>query len=435
MPTSPKDGGSERQRDSSAESRDRNRPIISGDWRQLRRRMSHDEAHLAAAVAGPILEHPLVCQAAPILVTSDAGMAEMIGHLAAGGSFAFDSEFIRENSYEPHLCLVQAATSQQVYVVDPLAKLDLSPLWDLVASPEVEKIVLAGQQDFELVALQTGRAPANIMDLQVAAGFVDVDYPLSLGRLLDRYVGVCLDKALTFTHWDKRPLSPIQLRYAGDDVRYLPAAREVIAARLAELGHSEWARQECAATLEDLSAYMPAPETFYLRVRGRDRLHRHRLAVLRELAIVRDQAAKREDVPPRTLLKDGVLVALASRPAKNVADLGNVRGLPRPVAGRYGRQIVEATARALALPDHLLPPTPPSEPSAVEARADEAWAAISQFCLDRSLAPLVLGTRKELGRLLTAAAGGQPLEQHRFMRGWRRELLGDLLTGLLEPAS
>ena len=312
----------------------------------------------------PIAAHPLASSDPPRIIESARQLDEMIACLRSAGSFAFDSEFIRERSYESRLCLVQVATAEKVFLVDPLGgqegrtSLDLSSLWELLVSPAVEKIVLAGQQDFDAVVQLTGgkRAPANVMDLQIAAGFVHVDYPLSLSRVIEEFAGVPLGKGLAFSHWDRRPLSASQVRYAANDVRYLPAAWDAIGKRLAALDRTAWAREECASALEDLAIYRPAPETLYLRVRRRDGLNPRQLAVLRELAIVRDQAARCEDVPVRTLLRDEILLVLARWPVRNLEDLD---GHPRAAQGRvelhYGRQIVDATARALALPDDQLP--------------------------------------------------------------------------------
>lgn len=404
------------------------RADVGQGWRDKSHQESH--AHAGATAPGPIAYHPLASQDPAVVVDTRAALAEMVGELAAAGAFAFDSEFIGERSYEPLLCLVQAATSRRVFIVDPFAELDLAGLWELLVSPTVEKIVLAGQQDFGPAVQRTGRPPANIMDLQIAAGFVHVDHPLSLDRLLTEFVGVTLDKAGKFTHWDNRPLSAMQMRYAGDDVRYLPAARAAIGTRLAELGRADWARQECAATLEDISLYKPPPEALYLRVRQRDRLRRRQLAVLRELAIWRDQAARQEDLPMRTLLKDGILVAMARHPAGSLADLGGYKGLPRPVESKYGPQIIEATARGLAVPDDQLPPAEPEEPWPLQARADKIWAEVNRVCLERSIAPSLVASRKEVGRACRAAdAGGQAAGHHRLLRGWRKELLGDLMGG------
>ena len=408
-----------------------NRKLVSFGYR-LRDR--HDQEQLARPESeepGPVAPHPLVSQAPPLLVQTGTELAGMIEHLTAAGSFAFDSEFIGESSYEHQLCLVQAATAQQVFLVDPLAGLDLTSLWELVASPGVEKIVLAGQQDFETAVRHTGKPPANITDVQIAAGLIHVDYPLSLARLISQFTGVPLGKGLGFTHWDRRPLSASQVRYAADDVRYLPAARDAIGKELASLGRAGWAREECVSALEQLAFYLPAPETLYLRVRRHDGLGPRQLAILRELAILRDQAARQENLPSRTVMKDEVLLAMARWPARTLNDLKGIRGLPRPVEAEYGPQIVEATARALALPIEQLPPADSSDALAPKGRVDKVLAAINAFCVERSIAPSLVASRKDVGRACLAI-GSPAAGELRLFRGWRHELLGDLLAGLLE---
>ncbi|MCY2932450.1 MAG: HRDC domain-containing protein [Planctomycetota bacterium] len=402
-----------------------------GGYRQFRRDQSHNEWHGGQEqAAAPLTEHPLASREAPTMVATAAGLADMVEHLRTVGSFAYDSEFIGEQSYISHLCVVQAATTQRVFVLDPLAGLDLGDFWGLFPDAAVEKIVLAGQQDLAPAVLATGRAPVNVVDVQIAAGFVHPEYPLSLTRLLERFVGVVPGNPLAFTHWDKRPLSAVQVRYAADDVRYLPAAKDVICKQLADLGREGWARQEFAAGLEDMVMYRPAPGTLYLRIRGRERLGRRQLAVLRELADLRDRLARLENVPPRTLLKDGVLISMSRRPAGKVGDLEAVRGLPRPVEDRYGRDIIEATARAIALPDKELPPEEPSESPATKLAVDKLLADITQRCQERSVAPALVASRREVLRAYLAVKSGNMELPSRLSRGWRRELL----AGLLETA-
>lgn len=398
--------------------------------RHFWREKSHQESHAQGEGThlGPILAHPLASAEPPTLVTTGAGLAEMAAHLEAAGAFAFDSEFIGERSYEPLLCLVQVATPARVFLVDPLASLDLSALWELIVSPSIEKIVVAGQQDFGPAVQRTGRPPANILDVQIAAGFVQAEYPRSLAKLLAEFVGATLGKAHTFTHWDHRPLSAEQVRYAADDVRYLPAARDAVGKRLAELGRTAWAKEECAAALEDLAMYLPAPETLYQRVRGRDRLRPRELAILRELAIVRDQGARQENVPTRSWVKDSILAAMARHPARKPADLAAIKGLPRPVELRYGPRIVEATARAMALPESQWPTPEPYEGAAMEGRVDKFLADIARVCLERSIAPSLVASRKDVLRACLAARDGDLADPPRLLRGWRKELLGDLLT-------
>ncbi|RPI61448.1 MAG: hypothetical protein EHM48_05630 [Planctomycetaceae bacterium] len=397
-------------------------------WREISHRESHSQTEEQAA--GPVHAHPLASAAPPIIVTTDAAMAEMVSHLKHAGSFAFDSEFIGERSYEPQLCLLQTATRESVFIVDPLASMDLLPLWELIVSPKVEKIVLAGQQDFGPAVQRTNKPPANIMDLQIAAGFIHTDYPLSLVKLIAEFVGVSLGKGLTFTHLDNCPLSPVQLRYAADDVRYLPAAREAIGKRLAESGRVAWAREECAASLEDISLYQPAPETLYLRVRGRDRLGRQPLAILRELAMVRDRAAASENVPPRTLLKDEILLSMARHPIGKLEDLDRVSGLPRNVEAKYGHDFLDATVQAMALPENRWPARDASVRPATQDHIDKIYADINKVCIEQSIAPALVASRKDVARASRVIGGGKTPQPVRLLQGWRKELLNDLLKKL-----
>lgn len=179
--------------------------------------------------------------------------------------------------------------------------------------------------------------------------------------------------------------------------------------------------------LEDASLYEHTSETLYLRVRGRDRMGRRALGILRELAMLRDEIAKREDVPPRTLLTDGVLRALARRPVRTVDDLDAVSGLPRPVERQYGRAIVAATERAMALPMDDLPQVEPAEWPAMTQRVDEVWAAIQKRCLEAGVAPTLVAAKKEVARLCLDAINSKPPGESRLTQGWRKELLGGIL--------
>lgn len=407
-------------------------PRKKGGYRHFRRDQSHKEWHGAdqGHDLPPLTEHPLASGLAPEMVATPEALADMVEHLRTSGSFAYDSEFIGEQSYISRLCVVQTATTKRVFVLDPLAGLDLSGFWALFPSPEVEKIVLAGQQDLAPAVLATGLAPANIVDVQIAAGLIHPEYPLSLSRLLERFVGVNPGNPLAFTHWDNRPLSPVQIRYAADDVRYLPAAKAVIWEKLDALGRAAWARQEFAWALEDMGVYRPAPETLYLRIRARDRLNRRQLGVLRELAALRDRLARREDLPPRTLLKDGVLMALSRRPARKAADLEAIRGLPRPVEDRYGCEIIEATARGLALPDGELPLEEPAESGQIKLDVDALLAGIGSLCQGQSIAPTLVASRRDVLRAYLALKSGDPERAGKCLRGWRKDLLAGLMTGI-----
>jgi ribonuclease D len=395
--------------------------------------MAHAE-DAAAPPPGKIPDHPLIPRGAASLILTQDELEELLAHLRAAGSFAYDSEFIGELTYHPKLCLIQASSAQRVALIDPLVDLDLTGFWELIAEPSVEKIVHAGAQDIEPVMRHINRPAANVFDTQIAAGFVGMAYPVALTKLVQEVVGVKLGKGLTFTHWDQRPLSPMQLRYAADDVRYLPALRDAIGKRLDKLGHTAWAKQECDAITEP-SRYGFNPQTSYERIRGAGSLHPQGLAILRELTIFRDAAARKHDVPPRAFLKDEILVDLARSPVKTVDKLARVRGLPRPVEAEHGQEIVDATLSAIAMPHDRMPQQTNVEPTPTERfQADAVWTAAQALCAGRSIDAALATNRSEVGEFFRAASADGAIDESPLMHGWRRELLGDPLLQLLKGA-
>lgn len=401
--------------------------------RAAHRARAHESAHaeegngeVAAAAAGPA--HPMVPGGSAQLITTDEQLDELITHLRAAGTFAYDSEFIGEMTYFPRLCLIQAATAERVALVDPLAGVELRPFWELIADEAVEKVVHAGQQDIEPVWRHIGCEARNVFDTQIAAGFVALPYPLSLSKLVGELTGAKLGKGLTFSHWDQRPLSAMQLRYAADDVRYLPLARQELGRRLDASGRAAWAAEECAA-LTDPVLYRFDPDSSYLRVRGATSLQPRGLAVLRELTIWRDAAARAEDVPPRTFLRDEILIDMSRSPIKSVEKLDRVRGLPRPVEKEHGAAIVELTLRALSNPAPKSPFGRDEEPTPRDRfRSDALWAAAQTICAGRSVDTAVVTSRQECGDFYRALASGGDVSGHRLMQGWRREALGQPLV-------
>ena len=399
------------------------------------RARSHDSAHAEGLVPpddSAVAASPLIPRSPPTLVDDEPALAELLAHLAAAGRFAYDSEFIGELTYVPKLCLIQVATTARVALIDPLAGLDLRPFWDLLCDGSVEKVVHAGQQDVEPVYRHVGRPAANVFDTQVAAGFVGLAYPVALSKLVLDRVGAKLGKGLTFTHWDQRPLSGMQLRYAADDVRYLLAVRDGLGRELDALGHTAWAAAETAAVC-DPTGFGFDPDTAYLKVRGGAGLPPRNAAVLRELSIWRDGQARAHDVPQRTFLKDEVLLDLARQPAKSVDKLARVRGMPRPVEQAYGAEIIALTARGLATPVERLPQEREADPTPRQRfAADALWAALGVLSAGRSIDPSLISSRQEVGEVYRAVSAGlAPPADARLLSGWRREAAGQALLDLM----
>jgi ribonuclease D len=386
------------------ESRPGKRPA-HGYSRSRHRARNHDNAHAEGSSGAhePVPSHPLIPSAAHELVTTQEGLLALLDHLRQSQRFAYDSEFIGEMSYHPQLCLIQVASAKKVVLIDPMAAVDLLPFWELLCDPTVEKIVHAGEQDMEPVVRHLGRRPVNFLDTQIAAGFVGMAYPVSLSKLVFELTGAKLGKGLTFTDWSQRPLSAVQLRYAADDVRYLPAMAD-------ELG--------------DPARFQFDPMSDYLRVRGATSLPPQGLAVLRELAAWRDAAAQHANCPPRAYLKDEILMDMARSPIKAVARLERVRGLPRPVEAEHGQAIVDATARGLAAPVDSLQPRHPEPTPTQRFGADALWATIQAMCAGRGIDANLVASRQEIGDLYRHLLGETDSSGLRLMKGWRAMAAG-----------
>ena len=403
------------------------------DYRSRYRQRAHAEAH---ADESPVAENDVPASVACFrgkaeLIESNDALADLLTHLRAAGSFAYDSEFIGESSYHPKLCLVQTATVDRVSLIDPLAPgLDLTPFWALLADASIEKIVHAGAQDVEPVHRLIGRPTVNLFDTQIAAGFVALAYPASLAKLTLAAVGVTLAKGLTFTQWDARPFSAKQLRYAADDVRYLPAVAAEIKRRLAITGHAAWAAAACAELCEP-GQYKFSTETAVEKVRGSGSLAGGQLSALLDLAVWRDAAAREADLPARAFLKDEILVDLVRHKPKTVEQLGRIRNLPRPLIERQGDQLIEMIAGGLAKP-YSGPAQPQrSEPTVAQRfAADALWTAAQALCQNQSIDPAAVTSRQEIGDLHRALTGSESPDDLRLMAGWRREALGDRLVDL-----
>jgi ribonuclease D len=390
---------------------------------------SHEQAHSAHDQTRH-QHHALASPDHPQLVTRQDELSELIESLRKAGSFAYDSEFIGELTYLPRLCLIQAASSTRIALIDPLADLDVRPFWELVIDSSIEKIVHAGLQDVEPVFRALGKPPANLFDTQIAAGFAGVGYPLSLSKLVMAFVGAKLGKGLTFSHWDRRPLTDHQLRYAADDVRYLPAARHEIGKRL-DQSRAEWVREE-SASLADPALHVFDPQTQWTKFRGASALPPFNQAILRELTIWRDGAAQTEDVPPRTLVRDEILLDMARWPIESVEDLNRIKGLPRPVESKYGSQIVQATQAAKQLPPEKWPALATHEPAPEEKfRADCLFIAAQSLAAGQGIDPALVASRQEIGEFYRVFLTGQIPENSRILRGWRRQAAGQALLDLL----
>lgn len=344
--------------------------------------------------------------------------------------FAFDTEFVMEDRFESEVCLIQVATDHTVALIDPFQDLDLSPIWQLVSEPEIETIVHAGQEDLALAVQHTGDVPKNIFDLQIVAGLVGLDYPISLQRLVLATLHVRLHKSKTLTDWRRRPLSDAQLRYAAEDVIHLHQVREIIRTRLDELQRVEWAGEELQR-FEDLSFYRRVEEDKISRVKGAGSLNGKQLAAVRELMQWRERFAQRVNRPVRAVLKDHLLVEIAKHAMKEFAEVRSLRGIN--LSDRDVHSLCEAVEKAgmLKEPDWPKPKPRVHETPGEGALAALATAVVRGYCLENDVAFGLATTQKAIKDLIRCHEGANDRDDCEILQGWRGRTIGTLVDDVL----
>jgi ribonuclease D len=368
----------------------------------------------------------------PEVVTDQNRLDALCRELREAGRFAFDTEFVKEESYDAHLCLLQVATDDRVAIVDPLVGLDTRGLWDLIVDENVQIIVHAGHQDLELAFRITGQTPRRVFDVQIAAGLISVDYPLNLEKLVKLTVGVRLNKAQTRTDWRQRPLSAAQLKYAAEDVAYLLSIHARQVNRLQALGRMEWAEEEFAR-FEQPDAYQHPETEAYLRIRGIRNLDREALAILRELTLRRIRLAQELNRPARGIIRDDLLVEIAKHKLATPTQIRTLRGI-------YASQhVIEVLADAVQTAVKLPPDQRPAlikwhRESPQEIVLLELLSAAAQaHCLHHNVAFSLLAAKTDLRQLLEAHLEGTDLPRHAVLNnGWRRAFVAQLLLDLLD---
>jgi len=346
-----------------------------------------------------------------------------------------DTEFMRERTYRARLCLVQIATPDNIYVIDPLEVSDLSEIASLIADAGVEVVVHAGRQDLEIFFERYESVPARIYDIQLAAAFAGLGASLPYGRLVQDLTGAKLKKGESYSDWCRRPLTDEQMTYAADDVRYLLEAATELKRRLVQQGRDSWVIEELAA-LESRDAFVLDLDEVYKRVGGRGSLTGKQLGVLREVAKWREMEAQRRDTPRGWVIKDPTLIEIARRAPTNIGALSKVRGLNPKEAERFGSDILAAIDRGSSGAEIKSPKSPPRS-AQIRARvlSGPSDAIVRSRCEAANIATELVSTRGELEALLAdISAGVEDLSRHRMMRGWRKGLAGDHVVAFASGA-
>jgi ribonuclease D len=322
-----------------------------------------------------------------------AAVQEFAAHARSTGLLAFDTEFIGEDSFRPRICLVQVATPERVALIDPLEGVDPRAIYEVVADPAVLTLVHAGEQDIGAVRDALAGNVAHVVDTQIAVSLLGLPWPSSLGTTLEHFSGLRLGKAHTFTEWDRRPLTPSQLHYAADDVRYLPMAWQEIRGQLQARGRLDWALRESENQLAGETEF--DPDRQMRRASRGENLRPAATTMLRELVLLRRELARELDQPQRVAIPDVALMELVRRKPDRADAVRETRFLPRPVGGKFGERIAECVRRARDLPPTRDEHARLLEDAVVRARIDAMWLALQARCLADDLAPNLLSSRSE----------------------------------------
>lgn len=362
-------------------------------------------------------------------IDTESQLASFCEQASSADVLAVDTEFMREKTYYPRLCLLQVATREQIACIDPLAISKLDPLWRLFANRDCVKVLHAARQDIEVIFQASGQASgtllAPVFDTQVAAALCGYGDQIGYANLVEEILGIQLDKSMTRTDWSRRPLPQDALEYAADDVRHLFEVHEHLVRRLDEHGRLEWLEPEMHALLDE-SQYQPDPSRAWQRVKGMQRLKPRQIARLQALAAWREEEAMRADRPRQWILRDEAMIFMAQRPPKNTADVANVRGVEEKTARKFGETIVSLMESAEnAEPPADIPGKKHKLDLGQEAQLDLLMAALRKLAADAELAPASIASRKDLEKLVRGDMDAPVL------KGWRRAAAGDRLLEVL----
>lgn len=355
------------------------------------------------------------------LIAETAELEALCGRLAKADFITVDTEFLRDSTYWPRLCLVQVAGPDDVAAVDALSpNLDLAPLLALFDDQRLLKVLHSARQDMEIFFHLTGWLPAPIFDTQVAAMVCGFGESVGYDTLVRKMTGAHVDKSSRFTDWSRRPLADRQLHYALADVTHLRKIYRKLEGRLSKSGRAAWLAEEMAV-LTSPETYRLDPDKAWRRLKTRSSDRRY-LAVLRALAAWREGEAQQRDVPRARVLRDEQLFDIAAHRPTSEEELARSRGVNRDMArGRIGRAILETVGQALALPDTELPKPPPKPvaPNGAGPLIDLLKVLLKLRCDEHDVAQKLIASTADLEQI---AADDQA--DVMALQGWRFEIFG-----------
>lgn len=362
------------------------------------------------------------------IVAHPSELAACLEHLACSQAIAFDTEFVGEDAYRPELCLVQVATVERLYVIDPFTCGPLDEFWKILLDPERTIVAHAGREDVRICHFAIGSPPPGLFDVQIAAGLVGLGYPIGYAALVFELLGQRMHKGETLTDWRRRPLSGEQVRYAFDDVRYLIPVWQRLTDKLRKFDRENWASEEFVTFTKRAVADDLAVEK-WRKIKGIGALDPCGLAIAREVFAWREAFAERVNRPPRTLLRDDLLIEIARRSPSRIEDLKTLRGFSSGMAD----SILEAVLRGKHLPAEQWPEVQEREndPPNVLLLANLLGVVLADLCSRKELTPSLTASGSDLKAVVRSRVAKEPLPKIGLTRGWRAEaVLPELLAVL-----
>ena len=355
------------------------------------------------------------------LITDTDELAQFCSSAKSYDFVTIDTEFHRESTYWPKLCLVQVATSDQAVLIDPMAKgIDLAPLFELLADKSIVKVFHAARQDIEIFVKLTGAVPAPIFDSQIAASVCGYGDQISYDKLVQAITGNQIDKSSRFTDWAARPLTEKQMRYALADVTHLRDIYHVLSEKLNQLKRMDWMKDE-SKILENINTYVLQPEDAWKRVKAKVNRPRD-LAALKVLAALREKRAQEIDRPRGRILKDDALGELAIQRPKNQAGFERLRAVPKGLGNSsFGKEMIAALNEVAKIPDKDLPKLPERKrgPSPKGPIGDLLRVLVKAVANREGVAARIIANSDDIDQLVLSDTADIPA-----LSGWRYELFG-----------
>lgn len=368
-------------------------------------------------------------------ICDQARFDSLCERIRSAGIVGFDTEFISESQYRPRLCLLQFALPDELLLVDPLAPVDLSAWWRIMADDETQVIVHGGREEVRFCLFEIERPPQQLFDVQIAEGFLSRGYPLSYRALVQRVLNHKVSGKETRTDWSQRPLELKQLEYALEDVDHLLEIKSNQIKRLRELDRVEWVLSEQQRFVQMSVDDIQAPDN-WRKLSGVQRLSRRDLAALSVLHAWRENVAVRDNRPPRRILRDDLLVEIAHRHPKTIKELRSTRGMERSEYRKAYDEILMCLEQAREMPRSTWPErlsTPNSGSKSEEHVLGRLLGvALANRCASLGMSMPIVGTSNDLRDLVRWHLEGHRGTPPKLATGWRAQVCGDLLTDLLD---